>query len=88
MRDDNYIFLWDAMTNDWNIGDTARVINLPTKLNGNPKHIPCGSMNRWAPYMRDGQCAKNYLRQFIDNTQSGHDSYGKRKLEIEDFTAG
>ncbi|GFS67124.1 hypothetical protein NPIL_535231, partial [Nephila pilipes] len=39
MRDDNYIFLWDAITNDWNIGDTARVTNLPTKLNRNPKHM-------------------------------------------------
>lgn len=38
-------------------------------------HGPCGAFNPNSPCMKDGKCTKNYPRNMIQETQTGHDGY-------------
>ncbi|KAF8787007.1 hypothetical protein HNY73_008646 [Argiope bruennichi] len=38
-------------------------------------HGPCGSINPLSPCMKDGKCTKRYPRDFLKETQTGHDGY-------------
>jgi hypothetical protein len=38
-------------------------------------HGLCGALNKNSPCMKDEHCKKRYLKEFLDETRQGNDSY-------------
>lgn len=47
-------------------------------------HGPCGNLNPYSPCMVDNKCSKGFPKAFVQETQSGNDSYPKYRRRCPD----
>jgi len=66
------------------IVNTIRDPKLHEIVKCNMIHGPCGCFNRNSPCMKDNVCRKQYPKNLIKETQTGHDSYPKYKRRLID----
>ncbi|XP_025607907.1 uncharacterized protein [Arachis hypogaea] len=46
-------------------------------------HGPCGTLNQYSPCMKNGQCKRNYPKEFVPETRRGDDSYPQYRRRFD-----
>ncbi|XP_025628778.1 uncharacterized protein [Arachis hypogaea] len=49
----------------------------------NMVHGPCGTLNQSSPCMKNGQCKRNYPKEFVPETRRGDDSYPQYRKRFD-----